>query len=97
MKRKRIIPILIVVVVAIAAGGAGYYFYTNPAVWQDTLTQLELAEPEARGLTASGFIEAEEIDIAPEIGGRVSELAVEEGDEVEAGAVSYTHLTLPTN
>jgi multidrug resistance efflux pump len=67
------------------AGGAGYYFYINPRAWQDTLTQLDLAEPEARGLVASGFIEAEEVDIAPEIGGRVAELAVEEGGEVEAG------------
>jgi multidrug resistance efflux pump len=66
---------------------AGVYFYTNPTVWQSTLTQLELAEPEAPGLTASGFIEAEEIDIAPELGGRVTELLAEEGDDVEAGDV----------
>ena len=38
-------------------------------------------------IQASGFIEAEELAIAPELGGRVVELAVEEGDEVEAGQV----------
>jgi len=85
MKRKHILPILIAGALAIVAGGAGYYFYANPRAWQDTLTQLELAKPEAPGLVASGFVEAEEIDIAPEIGGRVAELAVEEGDEVEVG------------
>jgi multidrug efflux pump subunit AcrA (membrane-fusion protein) len=42
---------------------------------------------EASGaLTASGFIEAEEIDVASELGGRVVELLVEEGDKVEPGA-----------
>jgi multidrug resistance efflux pump len=85
MRRKRIIPLLIIALVAIIAAAAGFYFYANPAVWQSTLTQLELAEPEAAGLTASGFIEAEEIDMAPELGGRVAELLVEEGDDVEAG------------
>ncbi|MCX7683318.1 MAG: efflux RND transporter periplasmic adaptor subunit [Anaerolineae bacterium] len=38
-------------------------------------------------LQASGFIEAEEVALAPELGGRVVELLVEEGDEVEAGQV----------
>lgn len=38
-------------------------------------------------IQASGFIEAEEVAIAPELGGRVVELLVEEGDEVEAGQV----------
>jgi multidrug resistance efflux pump len=85
MKRRRIIPIIIVALVALVAGVAGFYFYTNPAAWQATLTRLELAEPQASGLTASGFIEAEEIDIAPELGGRVAQLLVEEGDDVEGG------------
>lgn len=44
------------------------------------------AEP-AGPVKASGFIESEEVAIAPELGGRVAELSVEEGDEVEAGQV----------
>jgi multidrug efflux pump subunit AcrA (membrane-fusion protein) len=48
---------------------------------------MELTQPKASGLTASGFIEAEEVTIAPELGGRVIELLVEEGDDVEAGQV----------
>jgi multidrug resistance efflux pump len=45
------------------------------------------SQPKTNGLTASGFIEAEEVTIAPELGGRVLELLVEEGDEVEAGQI----------
>jgi HlyD family secretion protein len=36
---------------------------------------------------ASGYVEATEVRIAPEVGGRVVELAVQEGDRVEVGAV----------
>jgi len=87
MKQQRIILIAILVLVVIAAGGATFYFFTNPETWRSTLTQLELAEPTVRGLTASGFVEAEEVDIAPQIGGRLDELLVEEGDDIEAGTM----------
>lgn len=85
MKRKQVVPIIIVGVVVVIAAAAGVYFATNPAIWRQTLVQMELAQPEARGLVASGFIEAEELQIAPELGGRVAELLVVEGDDVEAG------------
>lgn len=85
MKRQRIMPIIIVALVAVVAAAAGLYFFRNPTAWHSTLEELELAEPAARGLTASGFIEAEEIDIAPELGGRVAKLLVEEGDDVQSG------------
>lgn len=85
MKRQRIVPIVIVAAVALVAAAAGFYFWQNPSAWESTLTQLDLAEPTNGGLTASGFIEAEEIDIAPQLGGRVGSLYVEEGDDVEAG------------
>lgn len=38
-------------------------------------------------LLASGFIEAEDVSIAAEIGGRVTELPYAEGDSLEAGAL----------
>ena len=85
MKRKRIV--LIIVAVVVIAAVAGIYFATNPAVWQQVQAQLALTETETGGLTASGFIEAEEVTIAPELGGRVVELLADEGDEVEAGQV----------
>jgi HlyD family secretion protein len=36
---------------------------------------------------ASGYVEATEVRVSPEVGGRIVELAVEEGDRVEAGAL----------
>ena len=87
MKRKRIVPIIIIAVVVIAAAVAGIYFATNPAAWRQVQVQLALAETETSDLTASGFIEAEEVTVAPELGGRVVELLADEGDEVEAGQV----------
>ena len=38
-------------------------------------------------LRASGYVEATEVRVAPEVGGRVVELAVQEGDRVEVGQV----------
>ena len=38
-------------------------------------------------LTASGFIEAEEVVVAPEIAGRIAQIEVGRGDEVSAGQV----------
>ncbi len=35
---------------------------------------------------ASGYVEATEVRVAPEVGGRVTEIAVQEGDRVEVGA-----------
>jgi HlyD family secretion protein len=36
---------------------------------------------------ASGYVEATEVRVAPEVGGRIVELPVDEGDRVEAGAL----------
>jgi membrane fusion protein YbhG len=37
-------------------------------------------------LRASGYVEATEVRVAPEVGGRVVELAVQEGDQLKVGA-----------
>ncbi|MFQ6102330.1 MAG: HlyD family secretion protein [Anaerolineae bacterium] len=87
MKREQIVPSIIIAVVVIVVAAAGIYFATNPDAWRQVLVQMEMATPKAGGLTASGFIEAEEVAVAPELGGRVVELLVDEGDEVEAGQV----------
>jgi multidrug resistance efflux pump len=53
-------------------------------LWVD----LQLKEPAlGDGLLVSGFIEAEEVNLAAEIGGRVEDLSFDEGEEVEAGDV----------
>ena len=87
MKQKQIVPIIIIVGVTIIAAVTATYFLANPAAWQQVAGQMDLTQPKVNGLTASGFIEAEEVTIAPELGGRVLELLVEEGDDVEAGQV----------
>ncbi len=91
---------LLVIVIALIAGAAliGWlYFRANPAAWEDFLAEMEgEAHPpapeavrrqprRAEGLVASGSIEAEEITVAAEIGGRVLEIAANEGDEVAVG------------
>jgi multidrug resistance efflux pump len=77
MNRKIVIGIIVGFVIVAAVVAGVYFFVLDPAPNQ----------AEAHDLTASGFIEAEEIAIAPELGGRVLELAAEEGDDVEAGQV----------
>src|SRR5512145_2232505 len=45
---------------------------------------------------ATGYVEATEVRVAPEVGGRVLTMAVEEGDRVEAGARIATLATADT-
>ncbi|MGD1996412.1 MAG: efflux RND transporter periplasmic adaptor subunit [Anaerolineae bacterium] len=87
MKRERILPIVIVAVVVVIVLAAVVYFAANPASWRQVLVELELAQPAIGGVSASGFIEGEEIDVASEVGGRIVGLQVEEGDSVESGQV----------
>jgi HlyD family secretion protein len=44
----------------------------------------QASEDEAR---ASGYVEATEVRVAPEVAGRILEVAVKEGDRIEAGAL----------
>ena len=48
------------------------------------------APPPSNALTASGNVEATEVQVAPEVGGRIVELRVQEGDRVKAGDVIAT-------
>jgi multidrug efflux pump subunit AcrA (membrane-fusion protein) len=85
MKGKRIA--LIVVAVAVVVAAAGIALATSRTGWPLISGQMLPSGAQADGLTASGFIEAEEVTVAPELGGRVVELLVEEGDDVETGQV----------
>ncbi len=95
MKRNVTILAIVIAIIAGAVGVGWLYFRSNPAAWDDFLAEMEgetssAPQPAKRpartgeGLVASGSIEAEEITIAAEIGGRVVELAADEGDEVMA-------------
>ena len=76
MKHKRPpIPLIIVLVLAVLVGG---YFGIRA-----------LLNPAASALTASGTIEAIEVTISPEIGGKVAEVAVDEGAAVKAGDMLF--------
>ena len=46
--------------------------------------------PPSNALTASGNVEATEVQVGPEVGGRIVELRVAEGDRVKAGDVIAT-------
>lgn len=73
---KRLAPILILL---LALGGLAYLLRDRWALGQaEDLIQ------------ASGTIEAEELRVAAELGGRVRDVAVEEGDTVEEGQVLAT-------
>jgi HlyD family secretion protein len=69
------IPVIVILVLAVLVGG---YFGIRAL-----LTKGSTA------LTASGTIEAIEVTISPEIGGRVSEVLVDEGAPVNAGDVLF--------
>lgn len=72
----------------VAAVGAGiWYFGRNDTARNELLDQLDIETSPSDGgaLIASGFIEADEVDLAAEIGGRVVTLPFEESDEVTSG------------
>jgi HlyD family secretion protein len=70
-RRRPLIPVLILLALALAAGG---YFWWRSA---------RATEP--AGLSASGAVEAQQYQVAAVIAGRVSKVAVSEGDVVKQG------------
>jgi HlyD family secretion protein len=65
--RLRFIPIVLIIIVTVL----GVYWFTQRAAAQE------------QGLKASGTIEATDVAVAPEIGGRVMEVLAAEGDPVQ--------------
>ncbi len=72
--RRFLIPIMIIL--ALAVVGIWYMF------------QVRQAQGNAR-LEASGSVEAVDVAVAPETGGRVAQVLVQEGDTVQAGDVLF--------
>jgi len=71
---------------------AGYWWLATRSPQAGTLGQIAQQLPGRRALAAneieaSGTIEADIVNVAAEVGGRIQELAVDEGDEVRAGDV----------
>ena len=89
MKRKPPPILIILVIVVLLIAGGVWYFSNNPAAWQQTMNDfgLSAAAKNDKALTASGFIELTQINIAAEMGGRIKTIAVDKGDVVEVGEV----------
>ncbi len=85
MRRRWIVVAVVLGVVAAIGGAIWFVFTTDPDVPQRILREIGIADAEADGLSAAGFIEIEEVDLASEVGGRIVEISVTEGDAVEAG------------
>lgn len=80
---------LIVILIILSAVGVGYWYYSqHPDQLSRVQYQLGLtSQANADDASVSGFIEAEEISVAAEIKGRITRIAVAEGDFVKAGQV----------
>jgi len=82
--RRRIVIILVALLVVVAAAGGWWYLGANPALRAQLSSELGLGTeglPEGV-LAASGIIEAEEVSVTAEMGGRVMEALADEGDLV---------------
>ena len=66
------IPVIIILILAVLVGG---YFGIRALLVKDN-----------GALSASGSIETVEVTLSPEIGGKIIEVSVDEGDKVQAGA-----------
>lgn len=84
--RRIILPIILVLGVG---GYLAWYFIKNPTVtvsaaWNNLVNP---ASATAGALTASGTVETTEINVAPEVAGKILAVDVREGDTVHAGDV----------
>jgi HlyD family secretion protein len=71
MKRIKLVAIILIAIVIISTGIWWGIYSSSSETSTDILT--------------SGFIEAKDVAVAPETGGRLVEIAAEEGDRIEAG------------
>jgi HlyD family secretion protein len=87
--RKRNLIFLVVALVLIGTAAGLWYLSSQSGVWDQLLADLGLqteATP-AGVLAASGIVEAEEVSVTTELGGRVAEVLADEGNLVEEGDV----------
>ena len=86
---KRISRMIFPVILILAAVAARWYYWVRPAgslaaAWDSLVNP---ASVNAGALTASGTVETTEINVAPEIAGKIMAVDVQEGDTVHAGDV----------
>ena len=84
---------IIFMIILLATIGGGYWGITRSAALAAVgdeywwITRSSAPAPAATSVTGSGTIEAETVAITAELGGRILDLAVDEGNEVTAGQV----------
>jgi HlyD family secretion protein len=84
--RRLILPLILILAVG---GYIGWYFISHPSMtvagaWH---TLVNPASATSGLLTASGTVETSEINVAPEVPGKILAVDVQEGDTVHAGDV----------
>lgn len=86
---KSFLKVLIaLVVIGMLALVGLFYMKNNPQAVREILAEVKIQPLGEDGeLTASGFIEAEEVAVVAEVGGRIEEIYVDEGDRVHQGKV----------
>ncbi len=79
---------IVLIALLLVAGGVWWYFSAHPEASPPFLSERGLGVGKASSviIEASGVMEAEEISITAEVGGRIEKVWVEEGDQVEEGA-----------
>jgi HlyD family secretion protein len=99
--RQKLGIVAIVVALIVGAVGVGWlYFRLNPAAWDEFVAEMQgdtsvsaaprPAKRPARksgAFVASGTIEAEDVTVAAEMGGRIISVLADEGEDVAAGEV----------
>ncbi len=94
--RRRMLVVIMISVAAVTAAALSLFCFLRSPDGDErgnhTPTQHDTAEtePVVRGITAGGYIEVippGPVVVSPLVEGRISELAVVEGDKVEAGSV----------
>jgi HlyD family secretion protein len=90
--RKKLIIIAAAAVLLTAAVGGIWYLSSQTALLDDLLAQTGLGQTgRAAGVVAaSGIVEAEEVSVTTETGGRVAEILADEADLVQEGDVVIT-------
>ncbi|MCB0213426.1 MAG: efflux RND transporter periplasmic adaptor subunit [Anaerolineae bacterium] len=80
-------PLIILLIIAGVGGGVYWALSNNPALLTKIKLQLGLLTPaEAAGVyLVSGYIEADEVSVSAQTGGKINAILVDEGDPVQAG------------
>jgi len=77
----------VILLLLLIGAGSGWYLASHPEARSQLLADLgrEVGRPAGEAIFASGIIEAQEVSITAEVGGQITNLLVDEGEQVEEG------------